>query len=203
MTKIEKSIIEAICREFNRVNMEASQTSEYFADFKLPSSRIINTIGTSFENATEIINSLVSEGYIKTVKVLADQSGWKLSVTPPKMIELFNQAVEGKKLTTDQQRLKKRLDNVVSTSLNLDSKQVAYGKLQKDFDEGKWLRLCCPACGDFIQEIREFEELRTLDCKEIECRRRGHKLRFKLDGNKIEFQSIDVEITPLLRDKNS
>lgn len=200
MNKNERRVAEKICNRFTHTNTNVFGDSYDIREFEVNKAAFDN-IGLSYEQITDILSGFVEEKYLSMAK--REKDGWKVRVTIPRLEELYFKAIEGRKLSSDEVRQRKFFEIALKNHRTKELKNEMDNKVKKEFEGGKWLRLCCPACGDFIQEITDFKQLKELEGKEIECRRNKHKCQFNLEGNKIVFKSLGTEIIPLLREKRS
>jgi len=198
MNKLEKHIIEATCKEASS-SINTKNIGFGNIELKLSSNKEFNKIGASYEQITEALKSFAKQEFFD--KVENTPNGWLVVTSYQRLIKLLNKALEGNKLTAGQGRSKQILSNRVR-EIEINDKRSEFNKtLEEQFNNGKWLRLCCASCGDFIQEITVYNELIELEDKVIECRRNHHKNRFKLENEVIIFTSEDTKILELLKDK--
>lgn len=200
MNKNERRVAEKICNRFTHTNTNVFGDSYDIREFEV-NTAAFNNVGLSYEQITNILNGFVEEKYLSMAR--REKDGWKMRVTISKLEELYFKAIEGRKLSSEEVRQRKFFEIALKDLKTKELKNKANNKVKKEFEQGKWLRLCCPSCGDFIQEITEFKELKELGGKEIVCRRNKHKCQFNLEGDKIVFKSLGTEIIPLLREKRS
>lgn len=204
MNKIEKFIVESICREFQMQNSPIMRDSKkYKSEIKLPLQRISANVGISFDDVDKVIQSLVKQGYIRSSQPLEDETGWSLEVIPDNLAEMLDDSLKGNKLTQSQSRFKMFFASTISSARMIDMHNKADTNIKKAFNEGKWLRYCCSACGDFIQEIKSYDELKKLELDIVECKRYRHKNTFKIDKSIINFSSVNVNIFELFKDKKN
>lgn len=207
MNKIEKTIVQLICKYIARHSEETKSIDNEIFSFDIPQRVVLNYIGSSYGAVTETLTKFKRESLINDCKEINTsfddirEKGWKIVFNPDQITKLYDRSVEGLKLKTEQISLKKSLQKWAYSLVQKYISNITESMIKKEFDEGKWLRLCCPACGDFIQEITTFKELKELEGKEIICPRHKHKLQYKIIEAGFDICSIDVDLIQLLKEK--
>lgn len=200
MNKIEKNITEAICKETLSLAVKIFEIKENTMKFELPTSRIVNRIGLTKDQATDFLQKFLEQGYFIKIDE-KNAEGWTVTADYTKLIEMFNKSVEGNKLNTDQIRTKRAMGGKLGGFQQENRNSQINETLKKGFENGKWLRLCCASCGYFIQEITTYEGLRELEDKIVECPKNHHQNRFKQVGEHILFSSENTKILEIMKEK--